>query len=176
MKKAFRTNEIVSAITDEQMQQIESAETAYENLVMPFLGTLTKDERLHMAKIGTGNIDFTTLSIAYGQANRDLVPSFLDIDAAAAKLALFKRLQALQQQRAAIDRAIADTMMECGSFAYTGGLAFYESAQAAADRGQLGAIAIVEDLAPRLPVHAARLRKAAKGVKGVKTDAGSASA
>ena len=166
MKNAFRTNAVVVAITDEQMQQLQSSEGAYAELLMPHLVTLTQDERLHLPKIGTGNIDFTGVALDYGQAHPELVPPYVDIGIARSNLALFNALRALQQQRAVTDRAIEDTMIQCGSVAYGGGLGFYETAKAAARKGLLGAIAIVQDLAARLPTRASRSRGTSKSGNG----------
>ena len=162
MKKAFRPSFTVVAITGEQLQQLQSTEGAYADLLMPSLVTLTQDERLHMAKIGTANIDFTAVALDYGQAHPELVPPYEDMQVAASNLALYNALRVLQQQRAVLDRAIEDTMMQCGSVALAGGRGFYDGAKAAAKKGVLGAIKIVQDLAARLPTRASRSRAAPK--------------
>jgi hypothetical protein len=172
MKTAIRTNVTVIAITDEEMRQLQSTESAYADQLMPHLVTLTQDERLHLPKIGTGNIDFTGVALDYGQAHPDLVPSYVDIGVARSNLDLFNALRTLQQQRAVTDRVIEDTMMQCGSVAYTGGLGFYETTQAAARKGVLGAIAISQDLAARLPTRASRGRGGPKPGDGGGDDGG----
>jgi hypothetical protein len=174
MKKAFRANATVIAITDEEMQELQSSETAYADKLMPYLRTLSPDERLRLAKIGTANIDFTGVAIDYGRARPELVPPYADMEEAAANLALYNALRTLQQQRAATDRAIEDTMMQCGSAAYGGGLGVYDMSKAGAKKGLFGAVAIAQDLGARLPTRASRNRTAPKPVDPGDQDGGTA--
>ena len=174
MKTAFRTNTTVVAITGEQMQQLQSTETAYSVQLMPHLVTLTLNERLHMPKIGTGNFDFTGVAIDYGQANPELVPPYADMEVAASNLALYNALRTLQQQRAVVNRAIEDAMMQCGSVAYAGGLGVYDMSKTGAKKGVPGAAAIAQDLAARLPTRASRGRGKPKSDKGGSGNGGDA--
>ena len=95
-----------------------------------------------------------------------MVPPYEDMQVAADNLALYNALRALQQQRAVLDRAIEDTMIQCGAVALAGGRGFYDGAKAAARKGVLGAVKIVQDLAALLPTRASRRRTAPKPVDG----------
>jgi len=174
MKKTARTTSTAAGLSDDDIQKLQATESAYAEQLMPHLVTLTPDGRLHLPKIGTGNIDFTGVAIGYGRSHPELVPPYTDIAAAEDNLALFNALRTLQQQRAVVDRAIEDTMMQCGSIAYAGGLGVYDMAKAGGKNGVLGAIAIARDLAARLPTRASRGRSTPKPAGGSGPDDGPA--
>lgn len=174
MKNAFRANQTIVAITGDQMQQLQTTESSYAELLMPHLVTLSPDERMRLPKFGTGNIDFTGVAIDYGQARPELVPPYADMEDAAANLALYNALRTLQQQRAVTDRAIQDTMMQCGSAAYGDGLGVYDMSKAGAKKGLLGAVAIAQELGARLPTLAQRSRTAPKPVEPAAKNGGAA--
>jgi len=174
MKTAIRANAIVIAITNEELQELQASESAYAEKLMPHLVTLSPDERMRLPKFGTGNIDFTSVAIDYGQARPELVPPYADMEEAAANLALYNALRTLQQQRAVTDRAIEDTMMQCGSAAYGDGLGVYDMSKAGAKKGLLGAIAVAQDLGGRLPTRGSRNRTAPKPVEPAAKNGGAA--
>jgi hypothetical protein len=174
MKKTVQAKLAAAGITDDEIQKLQATESAYAEQLMPHLLTLTPDARVHLPKIGASNIDFTRVAIDYGRAHPELVPPYTDIEAAASNLALFETLRTLQQQRAVVDRAIEDTMMQCGSAAYAAGLGVYDMAKSGGKRGLLGAVRIAQDLGARLPTRGSRSRAAPKPVDGAVTNGSAA--
>lgn len=118
---------------------------------LPFLVTLTPQERKELPKLGEKTVGFDEKCVSYMQSNPELLPGFVDIaevqkdrDLRTQLLRFAADLQSLAQQ-------VDDSLTVLGSEILMADLAYYQSAREAARRGRPGAQGIYEDLRSRFP-------------------------
>lgn len=145
------TQNLVSAVlppTDKTAVQ-----TAIQSIItkLPFLISLTNNERKGGIKLGDKTVAFIAKAIGYAQANPQLVPGYTNLAEIQKDYNLQKDLIDIQQLLASLNQKIEDTQQEAGVEALNGILAFYQAVRVAAEKDVPGARAIYEDLNQRFP-------------------------
>ncbi|PIY04611.1 MAG: hypothetical protein COZ21_06175 [Bacteroidetes bacterium CG_4_10_14_3_um_filter_31_20] len=118
---------------------------------LPFLISLTNDERKGGIKLGDKTVAFIAKAIGYAQSNPTLVPGYTNLIEIQKDYSLQKDLIDIQQWMAGLLQKIEDTQQEAGVEALTGVLAFYQAVRVASEKDVPGARAIYEDLKQRFP-------------------------
>jgi hypothetical protein len=118
---------------------------------LPFLISLTNDERKGGMKLGDKSVAFIAKAISYAQANPALVPGYVNLVEIQKDYNLQKDLIDIQQWMTSLLQKIDDTQQEAGVEAFNGILAFYQAVRVAAEKDVPGARAIYEDLNQRFP-------------------------
>lgn len=116
---------------------------------MPFLISLTAEERQGMVKMGDKTVAFVNKATEYAGQNPDMVPSFLDVPELKKDLNLVNALSTIERQLNPLAKSLEDTLMLSASEAYVGSLSFYGAAKQAAKFNVPGAGAIAADLGER---------------------------
>lgn len=118
---------------------------------LPFLITLTDEERQGLSKLGDRTVDFDE-KCALGMASHpELIPGYVivaellkDRALRTVLLEIFGLLNDLHQQ-------VEDTLTELGHEIYVDDLSFYSAVREAARRGLPGAENLLDELASRFP-------------------------
>ena len=118
---------------------------------LPFLVSLTPQERKELPKLGEKTVGFDEKCVSYMHTNPEFLPGFIDTAEVdkdrqlRAQLLLFSAdLQGLSQQ-------VEDSLTVVGSEILMADLAYYQSAREAARRGRAGAEGVYGDLRRRFP-------------------------
>jgi hypothetical protein len=119
--------------------------------LLPFLISLTKDERSTMLKMGDKSIAFVEKSLGHAQANTNLVPPYLDVAELNKDMALVKTITPIYNMLEQLYTSLDDTYMALGSEAFNASLTFYNTVRDASKRNVPGAKSIYEDLRSRFP-------------------------
>ncbi|MBI3501183.1 MAG: hypothetical protein HY063_05255 [Bacteroidetes bacterium] len=118
---------------------------------LPFLISLTNDERKGGIKLGDKTVAFIAKAISYAQTNPSLVPGYVNLAEIQKDYTLQKDLIDIQQWLAGLLQKIEDTQQEAGVEALNGILGFYQAVRVAAEKDVPGARAIYQDLSQRFP-------------------------
>lgn len=118
---------------------------------LPFLISLTNDERKGGIKLGDKTVAFILKAIDYAEANPMLVPPYVNLVEIKKDYTLQQDLIEIQQWMAELLQKIEDTQQEAGVEALNGILGFYQAVRVATEKDVPGARAIYEDLSQRFP-------------------------
>ena len=143
-------------IPEADLTEIKAAVNTLHAKLLPHLKTLSTQERIELPKMGDKTVAFVQKAFEYGQQNKDLVPSFLDMTALATDIKSVQTLRELAQTLNPVADALNDSMTLSGSEAYQGALVFYSSVKNAAKVKAPNAATILDDLSARFPGTAAR--------------------
>jgi len=141
----------VVAVESSDWGEIKAAIATLQTKLLPNLQTLTAQERIELPKMGDKTVAFVQKALEYGQQNKELVPSFLDMNALAIDVKAVQALRELAQGLNPITDALNDSMTLSGSEAYQGALVFYSNVKNAAKVKAPNAGTIYDDLSARFP-------------------------
>lgn len=144
-------NQIAVMIPEADLADIKAAIATLATKLMPHLKALSVQERSELPKMGDKTVAFVQKAFEYGQQNKDLVPSFLDLTALATDVKAVQGLRELAQGLNPITDALNDSMTLSGSEAYQGALVFYSNVKNAAKVKAPNAGTIYDDLSARFP-------------------------
>ena len=143
-------NNISATLSDADVTEIEGHLDAIRTK-MPFLITLTTQQRRELAKLGEKSVGFEEKCETYMQSHSQFMPGFVGQDEVTKDRTLRSQLLHLLAQQQALLAAMQDTLMQVSSDLWSSDLAYYKSVQEAAKRGLPGAEAIYKDLSSRFP-------------------------
>lgn len=138
--------ELVQVDYDAVMAAIQ---TINDNL--PFLITLSDDERRALPKMGDKTIAFVSKALEYAKLNPALIPAFMNLTEFEKDMALVEQLENIKRNINTVRGSIIATEMLAGSEAYQAALMFYQSTKMAMKMNLPGAKEIYEDLNKRFP-------------------------
>jgi hypothetical protein len=143
-------NRVSATLTLEAKTNIKNAiKTINDNL--PFLISLTDEERRGGMKLGDKTIGFLDKNYNYIQSNGSLAPSYLELSEYTKDYTVSKDLLEILQLLNPLIQNIEDTYTQVGIEALTSALVFYNAVKMAAKQGVPGAKAIYDDLQKRFP-------------------------
>lgn len=118
---------------------------------LPFLLSLTVQERKELAKLGEKSIGFDEKCSTYMANNPEFLPGFVDLAEVEQDRALRSQVLRFFAELDRLHEQVDDTLMVLGNEILMADLAYYQSVREAARRGLPGAEAIYEDLRSRFP-------------------------
>jgi hypothetical protein len=136
--------DIDAALSDAELQEIKQAiATIQQNL--PFLITLSADERKRLYKMGDKRLAFVQNSLNAAQSNRNILPASFDLDGFANDYRLTSNLSELLMLLRQLTEQVDDTLMAVSSEAMGSSLTVYDYVKTAAKKTP-GLKAIAEQL------------------------------
>lgn len=145
-----QNNRISATLSSEAKTNIQNAlKTIGDNL--PFLISLTEDERRGGMKLGDKTVGFLDKSFNYSQTNSTLVPAYLDVTEFTKDYNTTKDLLEILQLVRPLVQKIEDTYTQAGVESLAAALVFYNAVKMAAKQGVPGAKTIYDDLQKRFP-------------------------
>ena len=118
---------------------------------LPFLVSLTPQERKELPKMGEKSIGFDEKCIAYMQSNPEFLPGFVDTAEVDKDRALRTQMLRFAAELRSLAQQVDDSLTVLGSEIWMADLAYYQSAREGARRGRAGAQGIYDDLRSRFP-------------------------
>ncbi|MFA6507546.1 MAG: hypothetical protein WCT14_15705 [Treponemataceae bacterium] len=138
-------------ISEADMTEIRTAIGVLNSKLLPRLRTLSPQERQELPKMGDRTMAFVQKAAEHARLNKDLVPSFLDLNAMTIDVKAVQMLRELSSTLNPVHEALSDSIVLSGSEAYQGALVFYSSVKSAVKVKVPNAVAIYDDLSPRFP-------------------------
>jgi hypothetical protein len=144
-------NQISLTIPEADLTEITASINTLRTKLLPYLKTLSPEERQELPKMGDKTVSFVQKTVEYCRQNSDLVPQFLDVNELAVDVKTVEAIRALYQPLLQITDSLSDTMTLAGSEAYMASLMFYSSAKNAMRSKVQKAETIYNDLQARFP-------------------------
>lgn len=124
---------ITATLSETDIQDIKAAlQTIQQKL--PFLITLTTDERRKLYKMGDKSIAFVNNSLTAAQANRNILPASFDVDEFVRDYQLSVSLTELLIGLRQVTEQVDDTLLAVGSETMSSSLTVYDYVKTAAKK------------------------------------------
>ncbi|WP_414587469.1 hypothetical protein [Scytonema sp. PCC 10023] len=138
---------ITASLSPEDMQQIKAAlQTIQKKL--PFLITLSTEERRRLFKMGDKSLAFVNNSLTAAQSNPDILPASFDIQEFVRDYQLAATLTELLIALRQLSEQVDDTLLTVGSEAMSSSLTVYDYVKTAAKKTP-GLKSVAEQLGDR---------------------------
>jgi O-succinylbenzoate synthase len=149
-----------ASISPEDIQEIKAAlQTIQKKL--PFLITLSVEERRKLFKMGDKSLAFVNNSVTAAQSNRDILPASFNVEELVRDYQLATTLTELLTSMRQLTEKVDDTLLAVGSDSMTSSLTVYDYVKTAAKKTP-GLKTIAEQLGERFKaIGKAKTAKAA---------------
>ncbi|MGO4708392.1 hypothetical protein AB4Y90_04585 [Chryseobacterium sp. 2TAF14] len=144
-------NQISVDIPQDVAAQISTKFQEIKDLLAPYMGIMTADERKSLPKMSDKSVAFVNKVIEYTTANPKFIPSMMDAQECKKDYTANQTLLPLYAVSQQVGEMIKDTIMLTGHEAYVQALYYYGSVKLAARAGDAEAKTIAEDLSKRFP-------------------------
>ncbi|BAY10397.1 hypothetical protein [Calothrix sp. NIES-2098] len=153
---------ITGSLSPQDIQEIKAAlQTIQKKL--PFLITLSNEERRRLLKMGDKSLAFVNNSVTAAQSNREILPASFDVEELVRDYQLASALTELLTSMRQITEQVDDTLLAVGSEAMSSSLTVYDYVKTAAKK------------TPGLKTVAEQLGERFKAIKGRSTKVTSSS-
>ncbi len=154
----MNSQNITASVTPEDIQEIKAAlQTIQQKL--PFLITLSAEERRKLVKMGDKSLAFVSNSVTAAQSNRNILPSSFDVEEFVQDYQLAIILNELLISMRQLNEQVDDTLLAVGSEAMTSSLTVYNYVKTAAKKTP-GLKTLAEQLGERFKAIKGRSAKA----------------
>ncbi|MEH2154926.1 hypothetical protein [Nostoc sp.] len=124
---------IAATLSPQDIQEIKAAlQTVQKKL--PFLITLSTEERRKLVKMGDKSLAFVNNSITAAQSNREILPATFDVEELVQDYQLAAALTELLTSMQQLTEQVDDTLMAVGSEAMTSSLTVYDYVKTASKK------------------------------------------
>jgi hypothetical protein len=152
---------IAATLSPQDIQEIKAALQTVQKK-MPFLITLSTEERRKLVKMGDKSLAFVNNSITAAQSNREILPATFDVEELVQDYQLAAALTELLTSMQQLTEQVDDTLMAVGSEAMTSSLTVYDYVKTASKKTP-GLKTVAEQLGERFKAIKGRPTKAASG-------------
>nr|WP_322714946.1 hypothetical protein [Nostoc sp. ChiSLP03a]MDZ8216232.1 hypothetical protein [Nostoc sp. ChiSLP03a] len=152
---------IAATLSPQDIQEIKAALQTVQRK-MPFLITLSTEERRKLVKMGDKSLAFVNNSITAAQSNREILPATFDVEELVQDYQLAAALTELLISMQQLTEQVDDTLMAVGSEAMTSSLTVYDYVKTASKKTP-GLKIVAEQLGERFKAIKGRPTKAASG-------------
>jgi hypothetical protein len=152
---------ISATLSEADMREIKTAiKTIQQKL--PFLITLSVQERRKLFKMGDKSLAFVNNSLSAAQSNRDILPASFNVEELVQDTQLAASLTEILILLRQVTEQVDDTLLAVGGEAMTSSLTIYDYVKTAAKKTP-GLKALAEQLGERFKAIKARSPKTASG-------------
>ncbi|MEH2312318.1 MAG: hypothetical protein V7K35_13160 [Nostoc sp.] len=152
---------IAAALSPQDIREIKAALQTVQKK-MPFLITLSTEERRKLLKMGDKSLAFVNNSVTAAQSNREILPPTFDVEELVRDYQLATALTELLISVQQLAEQVDDTLMAVGSEAMTSSLTVYDYVKTASKKTP-GLKTVAEQLGERFKAIKGRPTKAASG-------------
>ena len=124
---------IAATLSPQDIQEIKAALQTVQRK-MPFLITLSTEERRKLVKMGDKSLAFVNNSITAAQSNREILPATFDVEELVQDYQLAAALTELLTSMQQLTEQVDDTLMAVGSEAMTSSLTVYDYVKTASKK------------------------------------------
>ena len=124
---------IPGSLSPQDIQEIKAAlQTIQKKL--PFLITLSNEERRRLLKMGDKSLAFVNNSVTAAQSNREILPASFDVEELVRDYQLASALTEVLTSIRQLNEQVDDTLLAVGSDAMTSSLTVYDYVKTAAKK------------------------------------------
>ena len=138
---------IAAALSPQDIQEIKAALQKIQQK-MPFLVTLSTEERRKLVKMGDKSLAFVNNSVTAAQSNREILPATFEVEELVRDYQLATALTEVLISMQQLTEQVDDTLMAVGSEAMTSSLTVYDYVKTASKKTP-GLKTIAEQLGER---------------------------
>ena len=142
-------NNVNVQISQEDLKAALEAVSVLDNIMKKYLIALSPIERKKKAKMGEKSVNFVEKVTEYAISNPELVPPYMKVEDLIIDFKAVSDLTSIFRPTEQLSSGLNDTMLLCGSEAYTNALIFYNYIKQAAKDNVPNAKTIYEDLKKR---------------------------
>ncbi|WP_017655935.1 hypothetical protein [Fortiea contorta] len=153
---------IRGSLSAQDIQEIKTALQIVQKK-LPFLITLSNQERRKLLKMGDKSLAFVNNSVTAAQSNGDILPASFDVEELVRDYQLATALTEVLISMRQITEQVDDTLLAVGSEAMASSLTVYDYVKTAAKKTP-GLKTVAEQLGERFKAIKGRPTKAASGV------------
>ncbi|MEH1802074.1 MAG: hypothetical protein V7L02_18945 [Nostoc sp.] len=124
---------IAASLSPQDIHEIKAALQTVQKK-MPFLITLSTEERRKLVKMGDKSLAFVNNSITAAQSNREILPATFDVEELVQDYQLAAALTELLTSMQQLTEQVDDTLMAVGSEAMTSSLTVYDYVKTASKK------------------------------------------
>ncbi len=157
-------NQISVEIPQDIVTQVNSKFQEIKDLLAPYMGTMTVEERKTLPKMSDKSVAFVNKVVEYTEANPKFIPPMMDAQECKKDYIANQTLLPLHAVSQQVGEMMKDTIMLTGHEAYVQALYYYGSVKLAARAGDAEAKTIAEDLSKRFPRGKASLENKTTGI------------
>ena len=143
-------NRISAVLSDEDVAAVQAAVGAIR-AKLPFLVTLSTQERKELPRMGPKSIGFDEKCSTYMGNRAEFIPGFVDPAEVLKDRTLRAQLLRFAAELQTLADSVDDTLQLVSSEVWMADLAYYQRVREAAHRGRDGAQNIYDDLRRRVP-------------------------
>lgn len=144
-------NQVSIRIAAADLAEINTSIQTLQTKLLPYLVTLSPDDRRQLPKMGDKTVSFVQKAQEYCTQNPDLVPQFLDVAEFDVDITAYEQIRSIYQPLLQVTDSLWDTMLLTGSEAYSASLSFYNFIRNATKSKVQKAETIYNDLSARFP-------------------------
>ncbi|MEH2059920.1 MAG: hypothetical protein V7K97_27950 [Nostoc sp.] len=124
---------IAATLSPQDIQEIKAALQTVQKK-MPFLITLSTEERRKLVKMGGKSLAFVNNSVTAAQSNREILPATFEVEELVRDYQLAAALSELLTSMQQLTEQVDDTLMAVGSEAMTSSLTVYDYVKTASKK------------------------------------------
>jgi hypothetical protein len=143
-------NRVSAVLSDEDVTSIQTALTTMRG-ALPFLVTLSGQERRELAKMGPKSVGFDEKCATYMTNRPEFAPGFVDVAEVQKVRALRSQLLRFAMELQTLASCVDDTVQLVSSEVWLADLDYYKGVREAAKTRQAGAQDAYDDLRVRFP-------------------------
>lgn len=143
-------NRVAAVLSDEDVTAIQAALATIRG-ALPFLVTLSGQERRELAKMGPKSVGFDEKCAAYMANRAEFAPGFMDVNEVQKVRILRSQMLRFTMELQTLAGCVDDTVQLVSSEAWRADLDYYKGVREAAKTGQAGAQDAYNDLRIRFP-------------------------
>ena len=148
----MNTNRISAVLPDAVKTQVQQKIQEITDLLVPYVTSLTNEERGNLPKMADKTLAFVTKTVEYTQSNPKYINTdFLDAPELQKDYELNQDILPLLAIVNQLAKSLEDTAMLSGHEAYVAALVYYNNVKYYATNGDATARTIYEDLKKRFP-------------------------
>lgn len=139
-------NQVSIIIPSDEIKQINEAFKLIADILKKYTIALSPEERRKKAKMGNKTIGFVEKIMEYTISNPEFIPTYLKVEELNIDFAAANVMTNMFRTSSQVANELNDTILLCGSEAYTASLMYYNSVKQASKDNATGAKTIYEDL------------------------------
>lgn len=154
-----QSNRVSAVLTEQDAKDLKNYLALISGILAPIVIGLSEEERMTIPKMGDKTISFGEKAGDYCLTNPEFAPGYLDKEEFKKDLDLLTELSPVLKALNVLCSDVDDTVMLSSSEAFMAALYYYHSVKFAAEKGNVAAKPIYEDLAKRFPGSPRKAKK-----------------
>jgi hypothetical protein len=154
-----KDNLVSIQISADDLAKVNDAVKTLQNVLMPYLVTISTEERKTLPKMSEKTVPFVKKVLEYCSTHPEFAPTYLSIPELQKDVDAFDALNKIGMPFEELSTSITDTTILAGSEAYIAALSYYNSVKQAVKMNQANAKVIFDDLKVKFEEYGVKTAK-----------------